>query len=105
MINGVTELAMMKADVLSGMSDLRVCTAYRVNGQVTDRMPYDISSTIEPVLEPVEGWGELRADRPIPTGLQHYIGLIEQHVGVPVKLVSLGPDRDQTLLRDKTLVN
>lgn len=105
MINGVTELAMMKADVLSDMSDLRICTGYKVNGQVTDRMPYDITGTIEPVLEAIEGWGPLRTDDPLPPGLERYIAMIEVHVGVPVKLVSLGPDRDQTMYRSGVLVN
>lgn len=105
MINGVTELAMMKADVLSDMADLRICTGYKVNGQVTDRMPYDISGTIEPVLEAIEGWGPLHTDDPLPAGLERYIAMIEAHVGVPVKLVSLGPDRDQTLHRAGALVN
>ena len=105
MINGVTELAMMKADVLSDMSDLRICTGYKVNGQVTDRMPYDITGTIKPVLEAIEGWGPLRTDDPLPPGLERYIAMIEAHVGVPVKLVSLGPDRDQTMYRSGVLVN
>lgn len=104
MINGVTELAMMKADVLNGMKDLRICTGYRVNGTVTDRMPYDITGTIEPILEDVEGWDELSIDGPLPTGLERYIARVEQHVGVPVTLVSLGPDRAETVHRQGALV-
>ncbi len=105
MINGVTELAMMKADVLNGMQDLRVCTGYRVNGTVTDRLPYDISGTIEPILEQVEGWGDLSTSEPLPAGLERYIERIERHVGVPITLVSLGPDRAETVHRQGALVH
>ncbi|HRF81352.1 MAG TPA: adenylosuccinate synthase [Flavobacteriales bacterium] len=105
MINGVTELAMMKADVLNGMKELKVCTGYRVNGKLTDRMPYDITGTIEPVLETVEGWGELSTEGPLPAGLERYISLVEKHVGVPVTLVSLGPDRAETVHRQGALVH
>ena len=105
MINGVTELAMMKADVLNGMKDLRICTGYTVNGKATDRMPYDITGTIEPILEQVEGWDALSTDAPLPTGLERYISLIEKHVGVPVTLVSLGPDRAETVHRQGALVH
>lgn len=105
MINGVTELAMMKADVLNGMKDLRICTGYTVNGKATDRMPYDITGTIEPILEQVEGWDALSTDAPLPTGLERYISLVEKHVGVPVTLVSLGPDRAETVHRQGALVH
>ncbi len=105
MINGITELAMMKADVLSDMDNLQVCTGYLVNGQRTERMPYDITGGIEPILEPVEGWGELRTEDPLPAGLELYIARIEKYVGVPINLVSLGPDRAQTVLRQGTLVH
>lgn len=105
MINGVTELAMMKADVLNNMQDLMVCTGYKVNGKATDRLPYDISGGIEPTLERVVGWGDLSTDGPLPTGLERYIAMIERHVGVPVTLVSLGPDRAETVHRQGALVH
>ncbi len=104
MINGVTELAMMKADVLSGMDDLQVCIGYTVNGKAMDRMPYDITGDIEPILQRVPGWGDLRTDNALPTSLENYIALIEKHVGVPVTLVSMGPDRAQTVLRQAAAV-
>jgi len=103
MINGITELAMMKADVLSGMSDLRICTGYTVNGRTTDRMPYDITGPIDPVLETIEGWGDLDTEQALPKGLERYIAMIERHVGVPVTLVSLGPDRAQTVIRQAAM--
>jgi len=104
MINGITELAMMKADVLSGMDDLRICTGYRVNGIVMDRMPYDITHRVEPILEPVEGWGDLRTEQELPAGLERYIERIERHVGVPVSLVSMGPDRAETVYRQQASI-
>jgi adenylosuccinate synthase len=103
MINGITELAMMKADVLSGMSDLCICTGYTVNGRTTDRMPYDITGPIDPVLETIEGWGDLDTGQALPKGLERYIAMIERHVGVPVTLVSLGPDRAQTVIRQAAM--
>ena len=100
MINGVSELAMMKADVLSGMETIQVCTHYKVNGHLTDRLPYDITGTVEPVYTTVPGWGNLSVNEALPETLEEYIRAIESATGVPVKLVSLGPDRAETLMRE-----
>ncbi|MFZ1330659.1 MAG: adenylosuccinate synthase, partial [Flavobacteriales bacterium] len=105
MINGVTELAMMKSDVLCGMDKVLVCTGYKVNGKVTRRLPYDISSDVEPVYEEVGGWPTSTASDPIPAELERYIGLIEKTVGVPVNLVSLGPDRAETIMRNTVIAH
>jgi adenylosuccinate synthase len=102
-INGITELAMMKADVLAGMDSVRVCTGYRHQGRVTERMPYDITSDIEPVYADMDGWPACRADGPLPAALERYIARIEAAVGVPVTIVSLGPDRAETMVRAKEL--
>ena len=99
MINGITELAMMKADVLNGMDKLRICTHYRVNGQLTDRMPYDVSTGIEPVYTEMDGWGASDAQGRLPAALDRYIATIEEAVGVPISIVSLGPDRSETIMR------
>jgi adenylosuccinate synthase len=88
MINGVSELAMMKADVLSDMDRVRVCTHYRVNGELTDRLPYDVQGA-EPVYADCDGWGALGSD--IPDALERYIRRIEEAVQVPVRIVSTGP--------------
>ncbi len=103
MVNGVTELAMMKSDVLNGMERIRICTHYRINGKLTDRMPYDITSGVEAVYEDMPGWGELSVDAPLPDTLMSYITRIEKTVGVPITLVSLGPDRAETVLRGATV--
>lgn len=105
MINGVTELAMMKSDVLCGMDKVLVCTGYKVNGKVTRRLPYDISSDVEPVYEEVGGWPTSTASDPIPAELERYIGLVEKTVGVPVNLVSLGPDRAETIMRNTVIAH
>jgi len=104
MINGITELAMMKADVLSGMDEVKVCTAYRINGKETDRLPYDITSGIEPIYTSLAGWGEVDADHALPKSLEAYIKHVERAVGARVRIVSVGPDRAHTLMRDAEAV-
>jgi adenylosuccinate synthase len=99
MVNGLTELAMMKADVLSGMEQVRVCTGYRIDGRETDRLPYDLSGRVEPIYTDLPGWGELSAAQPLPRGAEAYIAFIEKATGVPVRIVSVGPDRQATMLR------
>jgi len=105
MVNGITELAMMKADVLSEMDTVRVCTHYTVNGVTMERMPFDITTGVEPVYSDMPGWGMLNKDTPMPATLQRYIQYIEEAVGVPITLVSLGPDRTETILREHALTN
>ncbi len=104
MINGITELAMMKADVLSGMRTIRVCTSYRINGQETDRLPFDITGDLEPLYTDLPGWGELDADRPLPPQAEAYIRFVEKATGVPVRIVSVGPDRSATMIREVAAV-
>ena len=105
MINGVTELAMMKSDVLCGMDKVLVCTGYKVNGAITRRLPYDLTSGVEPVYEEVGGWPKSTASNPIPAELERYISIIEETVGVPVNLVSLGPDRAETIMRNSMIAH
>jgi adenylosuccinate synthase len=102
MINGVTELAMMKADVLDTFDTIRACTKYKVDGVEQDYMPYDIDGvTIEPVYEDVPGWNKdltgLSSFADAPEELKNYVTYLEQHLQVPVTTVSVGPDRKQTL--------
>ncbi|MGK6351345.1 adenylosuccinate synthase [Parapedobacter sp. DT-150] len=103
MLNGVTELVMTKADVLSGFETINVCTHYIQNGEQIDYMPYDIVSVKpEPVYETLKGWNAdlcgITSQDQIPQTLQDYIRYLEQHLGVPIKYLSVGPDRTQTLL-------
>jgi len=104
MVNGITELAMMKADVLNGMDTVRLCTHYRMDGHLTERLPYDLTSGVEPVYADMPGWGDVRTEEPLPGAIQDYIDRIERTVGVPITLVSLGPDRAETVLREGAAV-
>ena len=103
MLNGVTELIMMKADVLDGFDTIYACTHYEHNGETIDYMPYDIISVKPtPVLKAVEGWKtditKISKVEEIPAALSNYIKFLEQELEVPVKFLSVGPDRVQTLL-------
>lgn len=102
MINGVTELAMMKADVLDKFDTIRACTKYRINGEEVDYLPYDIDGVeIEPIYEDVPGWNtdltQLSSFADAPQALKDYVAYLERHLEVPVTTVSVGPDRKQTL--------
>ncbi|MEY4142301.1 MAG: hypothetical protein RL110_1673 [Bacteroidota bacterium] len=104
MINGVTELYMMKADVLSIFDELFICEAYTIQGELVRDFPYDIhESDIVPVLTSLKGWKQdltqLTQFEQAPDALKHYVSYIESSVGVPIRLVSVGPDRAQTLLK------
>lgn len=103
MINGVTQLIMMKADVMNDFDTIRVATSYKVNGVETTEFPYSIEEGVEPVYTEFEGWKcDLRACRSyeeFPEAFKRYVDFIEQQTGVPVKIISVGPDRDETVLR------
>ncbi len=102
MINGVTELAMMKADVLDKFDTIYACTKYIVDGVEMDYMPYDIDGVhIEPVYEAIQGWNQdltaLSSFDDAPQALKDYVTYLERNLEVPVTTVSVGPDRKQTL--------
>ena len=103
-INGVTELNMMKADVLSGFEQIKVCTHYEYNGEKIAHLPFDIDAKyVKPVYETLEGWQEdltgIKSASELPNALNHYIEYLEKHLEVPITVVSVGPDRTQTLFR------
>lgn len=102
MLNGVTQLVMTKADVLSGFEKIYVCSHYQYEGELIDYMPYDIcTSKAEPVWKEIDGWQEdvsaCRTRDELPANLQNYISFLEGELGVPVAYLSVGPDRVQTL--------
>jgi adenylosuccinate synthase len=106
MINGVTELIMMKTDVLSGFETLKICTHYSLNGEKIDYLPYDIDpSKVQPIYEEVKGWNSdltgMRSMDELPTELVQYIEFVEKTLEIPVTYVSVGPDRTQTIVRSK----
>mgnify|MGYP001188084689 FL=1 len=103
-INGVTELNMMKADVLSGFDTIEICTAYSINGIKTDTLPFDLNlGNIKPIYKSFKGWTEdiskISKDEELPIELHNYVSFIEDFVGVPIKLISVGPDRSETIYR------
>ncbi|MFN6379663.1 MAG: adenylosuccinate synthase [Flavobacteriales bacterium] len=106
MINGVTELIMMKTDVLSGFETLKICTHYNLNGEKIDYLPYDIDpSKVQPIYKEVKGWNSdltgMRSLDELPKELIEYIEFVEMTLGIPVTYVSVGPDRTQTIIRGK----
>lgn len=103
MINGVTQLVMTKADVLSGFNHIYACTHYKYNGELINYMPYDINSVQPiPVLQEIDGWQEditgITEQHQLPAKLSSYIKFLENQLGVPIKYLSVGPDRKQTLI-------
>ncbi len=106
MINGVTELMMMKADILSGFETIKVCTHYNYQGEKINYLPYDYSpELLSPVYKELKGWNQdltgLNSPDQMPEELNEYISFIEREAGVPISIVSVGPDRTQTLMRKK----
>ena len=103
-LNGITELYMMKADVLSIFEEIHVCTHYNINGVQTDEMPYDLlDGKVEPVYTSLKGWNadltKIRTIEEFPQGLSDYIAFIEKELQIPITYVSVGPDREQTIVR------
>jgi len=105
MINGVTQLYMTKADVLSGFEKIKVCTSYKINGKEVSELPFENDATIEPIYTELQGWNENISDikefDKLPLELKSYIELIEISCGVPITLVSVGPDRKETVFRNR----
>lgn len=105
MVNGATSLIMMKSDVLSIFSEIKVCTHYRFSdGTVSDSMPYDLCQVaVEPVYQTLEGWNQpidhIHHYHQLPKALQQYIHYIEEATGLPISIVSTGPNRSQTIFR------
>ena len=110
MVNGVTQLCMMKADVLGEFDEIEVCTHYMHKGEKIDYLPYDIRpDEVQPIYKTIECWpGDLTGLRDvadIPASLNAYIKMIEDETGVPISILSVGPDREQTLILKSDLRN
>jgi len=103
MVNGVTQLFMMKADVLSGFDEIKVCTAYSVAGKEVTELPYCLTEIDRIIYKSMQGWNceitHCKKWDELPPGLSSYIEFIEQETGVPVTIVSVGPDRSATVYR------
>ena len=107
MINGVTELSMMKGDVLDSFESIKVCTHYIQNGEKIDYFPYNIDDSVEPVYIEKKGWNvdttKITSEAEFPKELVDYIAYLEAELETPISIVSVGPDRSQTIQRDKVL--
>ncbi len=110
MLNGATELWMMKVDVLNSFEEIKICHQYKLkDGSLVDSLPYDIDQEdITPIYEIFEGWNDTLEDcssfSDLPQQLLAYIAYIETQLGIPVKVISVGPDRKQTILKESVLV-
>ncbi len=107
MINGVTQLVMMKADVLSSFEEINICTKYKyTKGNTSDMLPYDLcTEEIEPVYKTIKGWNRsldgIGHFHDLPHELQQYISFLESELKVPISIVSTGPNRSSTIFRNK----
>ncbi len=102
MIDGVTQLIMMKSDVLDTFETIKACVAYRINGEETTRFPFDATGA-EPIYAELSGWktdmSHMKSEDEFPEEFNAYLTFLEEELGVPVKIVSVGPDREQTIMR------
>lgn len=104
MINGATQLSMMKADVLDTFDEIEVCTHYEINGEKVDYFPYDITNLdVKPIYKKLKGWNtdltKLESMDNAPKEFKDYISYLEQELQTPISIVSVGPDRNQTIIR------
>lgn len=108
MLNGVTQLIMTKADVLSGFETIKICTHYKYGEDTIDYFPYDLTDgSVEPIYKEIPGWQQdltgLRDIDEMPNALKEYVLYLEGELGVPITIVSVGPDRSQILVREGML--
>ena len=103
MVNGVTQLIMMKSDVLDGFDTIKACTSYKVNGVETRDFPYNIEEGIEPVYVELPGWKtdmtKFTSEDQFPKQFSDYIKFLEKELETPITIISIGPDREQTIVR------
>ncbi|MCC8035337.1 MAG: adenylosuccinate synthase [Rikenellaceae bacterium] len=103
MLNGITSLIMMKSDVLTGFDKVKVAVAYNTPHGATARFPYEVDENTEPVYMEMEGWSEdiskIRNYERLPESFRRYVEFIESECGVPIRIISVGPDREETIMR------
>ena len=103
MINGVTKLIMMKSDVLDTFDTIKACVAYKMNGEEIDFFPYEIDDNVEPVYVELPGWQTdmtaMQSEDEVPEEFNAYLSFLEEQLGVEINIVSVGPDREQTIER------
>jgi adenylosuccinate synthase len=102
-IDGVTHLIMMKSDVLDTFDTIKVCVAYEIDGQETEDFPFEINDSVQPVYVELAGWKtdmtKMQSEDEFPEEFNAYLSFLEEILGVNIKIVSVGPDREQTIIR------
>ena len=103
-VNGVTELIMMKGDVLSGLEKLKVCAKYRYKNEIIEHLPFTIDdNSLEPIYEEIDGWNEditqIDKYQKLPDNFKKYVTFLEKNLELEIKIVSVGPNRKQTIIR------
>jgi len=103
MLNGVTDLIMMKSDVLDTFETIKACVAYEIDGKVVEDFPYSISEGVKPIYTELPGWqcplGKMTSEDEFPEEFNNYLTFLEEELEVPIRIVSVGPDREQTIER------
>ncbi len=104
MLNGVTKLIMMKSDVLDTFPAIKACVAYKIDGKLTRDFPYSVEDVdLEPVYEELPGWNvgmtSMKSEEEFPAEFKNYISFLEKELEVPIAILSVGPDREQTIIR------
>ena len=103
MINGVTQLIMMKSDVLDSFDTIKACVAYRINGNETKEFPFEINDDLTPIYKEFKGWkldmSKMQSEEEFPNEFNEYVEFLEKELGVGITIISLGPDREQTVMR------
>lgn len=106
MLNGVTQLIMMKSDVLDGFDEIKACTAYEIDGKTVTDFPYSVDGIeLKPVYTTLPGWKtdmtQFRSEEQFPKQFSDYIAFLEKELQTPITIVSIGPDREQTIIRNR----
>ncbi|MFA5533842.1 MAG: adenylosuccinate synthase [Mariniphaga sp.] len=105
MLNGVSEMIMMKADVLDSFEILKICVGYEIDGEVVENFPFELTDNIKPVYVELPGWEtnltNIKNQHAFPEELNNYISFIEDETGIPVTIASVGPNREQTIFLDR----
>ena len=103
MVDGVTQLIMMKSDVMNDFDTIKVATSYKINGEEVKHFPYELTDDLEPVYTEFKGWKcdicQVRKYEDFPVEFKEYVEFIERETGCPIKIISVGPDREETIVR------
>jgi len=104
MLNGVTQLIMMKADVLSRFETIKICVGYEIDGEVVEQFPFELNDDVKPIYVELPGWNtdltHIKNQNEFPKELNNYINFIEEEMRIPVSIASVGPNREQTIFLD-----